>query len=1235
MADGTRRTGAIAWAVAFVVPPVVAGGLGHRFVEQHAAWAVVIWVAYEAVVAIGGFFAAIARDISSRWQARLADRVDLLLQRTGPRFERRYRQFMLEWLRFTDTKGLATVGPFTPEHDAVFVNVSLVPRPPHQINPGILPEIIGDAAGRYSLDHFLGPAGPVVLAVVGAPGSGKTTLLRHAARKAARLRRSWRSSRSQVRDIPVLLYLRDHAASIVAEPTVSVAALLRKTPGLAVKDEPSGWFEKQLLDGRCLVLLDGLDEVARPGDRVKVSAWAEAQVRQYPRSSFVISSRPRGYQVAPVEGAKIVQVCGFTTSQVEDFVRGWYRAAERHATGTAGPGAEALAAEGAADLLRRLGQAPALYDLAVNPLLLMMIVNVHRYRGALPGSRADLYSEICQVMLWRRQEAKQLSLQVSGDKKEAILRNLAYVMMTRRVSDLGRADVLAEVQPFLRRVSRGVTLDGFLDDVSSNGLLIERETGQYAFAHKTIQEYLAAAHIRERGLAGVLAEAVSDDWWAETTLLYAAKSNADPIIRACLDDGTAPALALALDCADQDSDVDPGLRERLYDTVASAASSDADHGRRRLFAAILLRRHTRQRIWTGGDSQICPRPVPADIYRLFLADTKTSEPDAPLRTPGIAVGMRSSDADAFVRWANEVSGTEQVYRLPLAAELSELAAQHPIPALPSGQPPTVWTQADSTPPEALPVLWLAPGASDPHKVSKVLLASAIAEDAKCSAPALNGLLLLRARVLIYALNRALDRVRDPDSALDLNLARELTRALDHALDRARDHALDHALDEDAVAVARELTHALDRERELTQGLAREFTEARKRAEVRERELTQARTQVREATRARDRARGQAQARDRELARARVQTSLSARTRDRAQAGELARKLAEARVRTAALTRARDVASGQARERERELIQARKHERKVAQARDGALAQARDRALALDIAQASERDQILAVTLDFDRACTLAQARVLGHALALDDALASSLASDRNLHLDRDLVRNRDLIRDLVRDRALARARGSVFDLTITISEAVERYPLWRSLSEPILSTFDGALGLLPGRIFSMRFMEDLAPASGSIIPGSATWTAVLTKVFTVAAGGEPEGHIAVDPATLEATLHESVKCLARTLGEPNSMRRASSWIAIVAERMQHGTEPVFARTEWPTTVKATASRLAALCLASEADAMERTDIGEMFRQVAAGITLLERRAADQWPASEVIMLAVEQSPLDTPEPVRH
>jgi hypothetical protein len=1048
MAGGTKQAGFVALLVAFVVPPAVAGGLGQRFVALHPGWAVAIGVAYEALVAVGGFFAVIARDVSSRWQTRFADRIDLFLQRKASRFERHYREFVLGSLRFMDHKGLATVGPFTPELDAVFVNVSLVPRPPQQIGPGVLPDLPADRFGRRVLGDFVGHKKPAVLAVVGSPGSGKTTLLRHAARQASLRTRSRKDRIKYIRNVPILLYLRDHADAITSEPAISLAALLRSTLGAAGTEEPPGWFEQQLRDGRCLVLLDGLDEVARKEDRVKVSAWAEGQVRQYPGNDFVISSRPQGYQSAPVEGADIVQVCGFTASQAEAFIRGWYRAIERHSTGSSDPEVEALAEKGANDILQRLEQAPALYDLTVNPLLLTMIANVHRYRGALPGSRADLYSEICQVMLWRRQDAKNLAQPIGGDKKEAILRGLAYTMMKQRVSDLSRTDVLTEIQPALRRASRSVTPDGFLAEVSSNGLLIERETGQYAFAHKTFQEYLAAAHIRDKGLAGYLAATVSDDWWAETTLLYAATANADPIVRACLTANSAPALALALDCTEQDSDVDPDLRAQVNALVIAAAESVADQERRRLFAGILLSRHMRQRERTTTGVQVCPRPIPTVIYRLFLADTQTPEPDTPLPESATATGMRSMDAAAFAQWATAVSGGQQGYRLPLIAELDELVSRHRIFRLPDGRPPCTWVQGDQGSSSSLPVLWVPPGTPDPYALTNIPVAKAGLLDAARNILTLT-VLLLWSRFQIRAFTLGLD----VDSALALARAQIIdTRSFDlnlgHVLDFAHVLALDLTLSP-APSPARGVALA------------------------------------------------------------------------RATAADLARRL------------------------------------------------------------------------DLDLHPGLDLARRLIQAL--------------------DFSPGPDFGPDL--DRALELAH----ELAVSIDATVDRYLLSKPSDGPNRSVIEKICRVFMGRAFSDAITESLRGSSQPEV-----WTAHFASAFIDASGVEGAGHLTVDPATIAATLQDVVNKLADVLKEKQAAPPEwSSWQIALANRLRDNARRVFARVEPPTAEKAAAIRIAALCLAAEADDMVRHDIGDQFRQVAAGITLLERRVTGKQQAVEMIMLAVE------------
>jgi hypothetical protein len=765
---------------------------------------------------------------------RLPGTVGSAILRKAPRFEKRYREYVLRGLRFIDLKGVATVGPFTPELDSVYVDVSLASRPPQSIGPGVLEETAG-GAGRRALEGFLGGPIPALLAVVGGPGSGKTTLLRHTARQACLRRPGPGRAR---RDLPILLYLRDCAAAIAADPGVTLASLVRASLGTLAAAEPGGWLERKLERGECMILLDGLDEVARQEHRSAVARWAEQQTRLYPGNDYVITSRPHGYRTAGVEGAEVLQVCGFTAAQAVQFLRGWYLAVERHSTGAAGPEVDTRARAGAEDLLRRLDQAPLLRDLTVNPLLLTMIASVHHYRGALPGSRAELYAEICQVMLWRRQEAKSLAGQMSGDRKEAVLRALAYVMMQRRVTTLTRAEAVSEIGPPLRRMSRRVASEDFLADVGSNGLLIEREAEQYSFAHHTFQEYLAAAHIRDKGLSAVLAEAVSDPWWRETTLLYAARSDADPIVEACLAAGTVSALALAFDCAAQDGDLDDRYRERLDGLLASGAAEGADPEQRRLIASVLLARHLHQQVRTADGSRVCVAPITSDIYRLFRADTSVPAPETASKDvpeADVVLGARGADAAAFARWANAVTGGAVTYRLPSAAQLRYLTEHRLIGAADGKREPAVWAMPDDRATGAVPRIWFPPGTPNPHEITAATLRAHVEGDIARTASLPIRALLLRSLVSARAVSHYLGREADQV------MIRRITAALETlcetgpdaalALDSGRASAFELALvlpdDKDlALAFARAYEALLSKDLDLARSLGNQLDSAR-------------------------------------------------------------------------------------------------------------------------------------------------------------------------------------------------------------------------------------------------------------------------------------------------------------------------------------------------------------------------------------------------------------------------
>ncbi|MGW4206489.1 NACHT domain-containing protein [Lentzea sp. NPDC004789] len=643
--------------IAALLPPAAAFTVLQAWATAHPWWAFAALLAWQVFVWSFAFVSKLvggtADELNARWKGPLAKWIDEWVRHRLSGFERRYRQSVQNSVRFVDLKGLATMGFYTPQLDEVFVDVSLVHSDPVKVPSGVLGQQHVEPDRRF-IGDLIDKPDPVVLAVIGAPGCGKTTLLKHTALLVCRTRR-------RRRRVPVLLYLRDHIQAIAQNTPL---------PEMIHRRASAGWFEQKLDAGSCVVLLDGLDEVADLENRREVADWVERQVACYPLNDFVITSRPHGYQTAPISGADVVQVRGFSDQQVTRFAHGWYLAFEQRSTGEKSAAVAKRAAAEADDLLKRLHHNPALYELTVNPLLLTMIANVHKFRGALPGSRVDLYSEICQVLLWRRQEAKKLSSELTADQKMMLLSGLAFVMMSRHVRDLSSEQVKTEFRSFLRRTARGIDEDEVLTDMTSSGLLVERERDLFAFAHLTFQEYLAAHHIREKQLTKALVDNVDDVWWRETTLLHVARVNADPIVQACLDSATVRALSLAFDCSEHSSELAPELRAELDQLLETVFDEKQNTSLRSLMIHVVVSRHLRNVVRTGEGTRLCTEPVTRRIYQLFLESHPRHWPDGSLGTPDEPVcGVRRADAQAFAEWVNSSDSFERIVRLPSNVEL--------------------------------------------------------------------------------------------------------------------------------------------------------------------------------------------------------------------------------------------------------------------------------------------------------------------------------------------------------------------------------------------------------------------------------------------------------------------------------------------------------------------------------------------------------------------------------------
>ncbi|MEU7049662.1 NACHT domain-containing protein [Streptomyces eurythermus] len=717
------RTGLLGLGVG--APLVVGTQLWPR-VESHPLLAVGLLCAYEVALAVLAFVASISKELESRLAKRVVDGVERLLLARLTRYERRYRRYLVVRHSAGGVKGLIIQGARNPRLDDVFVDVSLRPSPLHQAQNVTLadPEQEVPDGERRSLLDLLDHPGPQSLVVIGAPGTGKTTLLEHTTVVYARRRaRRWAKRR-----LPVFVTLRDHVEQIVGDgvagPGLAIADVARLTLSAAALGEaPAGWFEDHLEHGRCVVLLDGLDEVADPSTRRRLVQWAETQVARYPDNHWVLTTRPQGYDAAPLDGAEVLVVRRFTPDQIRRFVHGWYVAVER-LSGSRGTGAAAYAS--AEDLIDRLRAQPSLYGLSSNPLLLTMLCNVHRYLGALPGTRAELYGQICQVLLWRRHQAKGLWKDAdAGPAREAVLRELAYGMMVHQTRSLPVGGALATdlLFPALVRELPGVSADAFLTSIARTGLLIEREPGQFSFAHQTFQEYLAAYHIHQNGMGHLLERRISEPWWRETILLWAAVNPPDQVIEACLGLDTAEALGLALDCYDEARQKPHELGQRLEQLRLEALRSPVDSPRRRIMTGATIARHLRQVVWLADGVLVSALPVNHDVYRLFTdahPEFRPEDEEGSRRRSRAAttdygpafLGIPPGAPEALVRWVNDVLDGSAVFRLPTWNEASDPAMQPLLPPECSlwAQPPHDWS--DRTPvcwaPEGMPHPWSVP-----------------------------------------------------------------------------------------------------------------------------------------------------------------------------------------------------------------------------------------------------------------------------------------------------------------------------------------------------------------------------------------------------------------------------------------------------------------------------------------------------------------------------------------------
>ena len=536
------------------------------------------------------------------------------------------------------------------------------------------------------------------LVILGRPGSGKTTLLRHLTLIYATKQQhhiKLKDKRKIPKLIPVLFYLREIRDKIISEnPTLEIL-IQEEIKNLKINNQnlipPSNWVKSKLQQNQVIIMLDGLDEVADKDERQKVRTWVDSQMTNYQDIVFILSSRPNGYK--EVKSSQItvdeLEVQPFNREQITQFLQRWYLQTEIISrAGQCDEGVKQVAEEQANNLIKRIVNNPPLVTMAVNPLLLKMIATVHRRGNILPGKRVELYKEICQILLERRQRAKNILDVLTASQKQSILQELALELMlnNKRIFTLSEAENWISGQ--LTTLPNLNKTEDFIKYIRDGcGLLVEREVEEYEFAHLSFQEYLAAVEISESNQEYILIKNIDKTWWSETIRLYSSQAkNATNIVNAVINKPS-PSINAFLVIADYEDEgwrIDKQVREELVNKLDVALESDEPEIFK-LAAEVKLARGLKDLVQINEEVEIDNHYITRAEYKLFLLETGYNKPQnwqnqsflkgtAKNKVDGITL----EDANQFCCWLSLREFTNQLneklvtwYRLPTPKEVNE------------------------------------------------------------------------------------------------------------------------------------------------------------------------------------------------------------------------------------------------------------------------------------------------------------------------------------------------------------------------------------------------------------------------------------------------------------------------------------------------------------------------------------------------------------------------------------
>ena len=332
---------------------------------------------------------------------------------------------------------------------------------------------------RVKADQLLSQSTRLML--WGRGGSGKTTFLKHLALE--------KIQEDPVKQIPIFIQLRDlvrYKSDMSNLSSIAIAEVRKVSQG----NDLDHIVKNLMYQGKLMFILDGLDEI-KEDEREWISNLIGDCLDDFPDNIYIVSCRPAEIRyIHP--SFHDVEVVEFSTSQIEHFVEKWFAKCDEKNLDQR--------------FLEHLKANDAITNMAQTPLLLTQLCSTYQYGYDFPQSKSGLLEDALDLYLrkwdsFRRIERPNILKNVSRSRTKGLFTHIAYWSMDRKLELLPKAELEAVITDYTSKLPTREQIAAKDQELilkeleSSFSILVQENRDEYAFIHKSFQEYLLSQHI--------------------------------------------------------------------------------------------------------------------------------------------------------------------------------------------------------------------------------------------------------------------------------------------------------------------------------------------------------------------------------------------------------------------------------------------------------------------------------------------------------------------------------------------------------------------------------------------------------------------------------------------------------------------------------------------------------------------------------------------------------------------